>query len=231
MSKLKDIINMPYESLINLSKKENTEYLKSAVKYLTQSANRRIKTLLESPVGSFSPAYKKLKDAGMTKFDVRWLNKATSKDTGKLLEQFSEVKKFLQAKTSTISGWQKVRNQIAKRTGSKKLFQKEYKSKRSASYWTNKEKKFWNLYNKLVDEFGGIITELDSDRIQKMLYKIQNFKGIRKDKDDAFIQGVMENYIDELYRAKVNGRLFNDYEFEEEYRIKFNNIKEQRRRK
>ena len=64
-----------------------------------------------------------------------------------------------------------------------------------------------------------------------MLYKRQNFKGIRKDKDDAVIQGVMENYIDELYRAKVNGRLFNDYEFEEEYRIKFNNIKEQRRRK
>ena len=229
MSKLKDIINMPYESLINLSKKENTEYLKSAVKYLTQSANRRIKTLLSSPVGSFSPAYKKLKDAGMTKFDVRWINKANSKDTGKLLEQYAEVKKFLQAKTSTIAGWQSERNKIAKRIGSTKMFKKEYKSKRSASYWINKEKKFWNLYNRLVDEFGGIITELDSTRVQKMLERIQNFKGIRKDKDDAFIQGVMENYIDELYNAKKEGRLFNDYEFEEDYRIRFNDIKNQRR--
>ena len=51
MSKLKDIINMPYESLINLSKKENNEYLKAVVKYMTQSANIRIKSLLNSPIG------------------------------------------------------------------------------------------------------------------------------------------------------------------------------------
>ena len=65
----------------------------------------------------------------MTKFDAKWLNKATSKDTGKLLEQYAEVRKFLQAKTSTVQGWQKVRNQIAKRIDSKNLFKREYKSR------------------------------------------------------------------------------------------------------
>ena len=219
MSKLKDIINMPYESLINLSKKENNEYLKAVVKYMTQSANRRIKSLLNSPIGEYSPAYKKLKDAGITKFDTRWLSKATSKETGKLLEQYSEVKKFLQSKTSTVQGWKSVRSQVAKRTGAKKLFAKEYKSKRSATYWTNKEKKFWKLYNRLVDEYGGIITELDSERIQKMLYKIQSIKGTKK--DDDLIQSTMEKYIDELYRAKINGRKLDDDKFEEEFRIQF----------
>lgn len=220
MSKIKDLINMPYESLVNLSKKENNEYFKAVVKYLSQSANRRIKTLLSTPIGEYSPAYKKLKDAGVTKFDTKWLSGATSKDTGKLLEQYSEVKNFLKAKSSTISGWKSIRSSVAKRTGASKIFAKEYKSKRSATYWTNKEKKFWHLYNRLVDEYGGIITELDSTRIQKMLAKIQTYK--KASKDDDFIQGVMEKYIDELYRAKLSGKKLDDAEFEEEFKIVYN---------
>ena len=219
MSKLKDIINMPYESLVNLSKKENNEYLKAVVKYMTQSANRRIKTLLTTPIGEYSPAYKKLKDAGITKFDVRWLNKATSKETGKLLEQYAEVKKFLQAESSTLQGWKNIRNRVAKRTGAKKLFAKEYKTKRSATYWANKEKKFWKLYNRLVDEYGGIITELDSTRVQKMLARIQSIRKVSKDED--LIQSTMEKYIDELYNAKRNGRKLDDDKFEEDFRIQF----------
>ena len=217
--KLKDIINMPYESLIELSKKENTDYLKSVLKYATKSANRRIKTLLDSPIGSYSPAYKKLNDAGIKSFDTKWISKATSKDTGKMLQQFSNVRNFLKAKTSTIQGWNAVRSQVRIRTGAKQLFSKDYKSKRSASIWHGREKRFWKLYNRLVDEYGGIITELDSDRIQKMLYKIQTLKGVKK--TDAMIQEVMEKYIDEIYRAKQKGMLFNDYQFEEDIRIKY----------
>lgn len=215
--KLKDIINMPYESLIELSKKGNTDYLKSVLKYATQSANRRIKTLLDSPIGSYSPAYKKLNDAGIKSFDTKWISKATSKDTGKMLQQLSNVRNFLKAKTSTIQGWNAVRSQVRKRTGAKRMFAKDYKSKRSASIWQNKEKKFWKLYNRLVDEFGGIISELDSERIQKMLYRIQNMKNVKK--SDEMIQEVMEKYIDELYRAKQKGMKFNDNAFEDDIRI------------
>ena len=210
---------MSYESLINLSKKENNEYLKAVVKYMTQSANRRIKSLLNSPIGEYSPAYKKLKDAGKTKFDVRWLSKATSKETGKLLQQYADVKNFLKAESSTISGWKNIRSRVAKRTGATKLFAKDYKSKRSATYWTNKEKKFWKLYGRLVDEFGGVITELDSTRVQKMLARIQSIRKVSKDED--LIQATMEKYIDELYRAKQMGKKLDDDKFEEEFRIQF----------
>lgn len=216
-TKLKNIIDMPYESLIELSKKENIEYLKSTLKYASESANRRIKTLLNSPIGSYSPAYKNLTDAGIKNFDIKWLKKATSKDTGKMLNQLANVRKFLKAKTSTIQGWNAVRTKVRNRTGAKRMFAKDYKSKRSATIWQNKEKRFWKLYNRLVDEFGGIISELDSERIQRMLYRIQNMKNVKK--SDEMIQGVMEKYIDELYRAKQKGMRFNDSTFEDDIRI------------
>lgn len=216
---LKDLINMPYESLINLSKKENINQFKSVLEHMAKASNRRISTLLKSPVGEFSPAYKSLKDAGIKKFDLKMIRNSTSKETGQLLHVYSQLQQFLKAKSSRLQGWQKIRNQVKNRLGTKKLFGTEYKSKRQTTYWINREKKFWNLYNKLVDEFGGIITELDSERIQKMLYKIQSMK--IKGKTDEFIQDAMEQYIDNLYKAKMNNIKFRDEDFEEELRIKF----------
>lgn len=229
MSKLKDIINMPYERLIELTKKENIEYFKSVVKYLSEESNKRINTLLNSPIGKYSPAYKKLKDAGITRFETDWIDKikSTSKSrknsktlpTSRLLEQYSNTKKFLQAKTSKLSGWQDVRAKIKKRTNSKKLFSRDYKSKRSASYWLKKEDQFWKLYNRLVDEYGGVITELNSTRIQKMLARIQKIRNVSKDED--LIQSTMETYIDELYKSKRKHRRLSDDKFEEEFRLQF----------
>lgn len=219
---LKDLINMDYDTLMNLAKKENLDVFKSVLTHMAQASNRRIKTLEASPIGNFSPALKSLKDSGIEKFDVNFIKKATSKETGKLLNQYSNMKQFLSAKTSKLQGWQAVRKQIANRTGAKKLFQREYKSKRSATYWTNKEKRFWKLYNKLVDEFGGIIQQLDSTKIQKMLYKIQSMKKVGK--SDDLIQETMEDYINELYKAKQKGLKFSDSNFEDEIRLTYKNV-------
>lgn len=216
---LKDLINMDYDSLINLAKKENIDQFKSVLTHMAKSANRRIKTLEDNPIGKFSPALKSLKDAGINKFDIKSIKNATTKDTGKLLEQFSNLKQFLKAKTSRLSGWQSVRTKVKKRIGAKKLFQREYKSKRQASYWINRERKFWKLYNKLVDEYGGIISQLDSDKIQKMLYKVQSMKGIGK--SDELVQDIMEKYIDKLYQAKQKNLKFSDSDYEDEIRLKY----------
>ena len=236
---LKDLINMDYETLINLAKKENINQFKSVLTTMINSANRRIRTLKKSPIGEFSPAYKKLKDAGIDVFkkEITYkadkikkqksktisLDKATSKDTGKMLEMYSNLKQFLSAKTSKLQGWQKARSEVKKRVGAKQMFQREYKSKRSASYWINKEKKFWRLYNKLVDEFGGVISQLDSDRIQTMLYKIQTMR--IKGKTDVMIQQVMEDYITKLNNAKNKNLKVDDADFikqvEEEFVIPY----------
>lgn len=222
---LKDLINMDYESLMNLSKKENLDSFKSVLTHMVKGANRRINTLLKSPTGSFSPAYKALKDTNYKKLGINFIKNATSKDTGQLLHLFSVTQRFLKAKSSTLRGWDAIRGGVKKRLGASKMFSKTYTSKSQAYYWRAKEKKFWKLYNQLVDEYGGIITELDSDRIQKMLYRIQTMK--IKGKDDDFIRSTMEEYIDKLYRANQKNQRFMDDDFEDEIRIA-NRIRQQK---
>ena len=212
------LINMDYNTLVKLTKKENINSLKSVVEQMTRVANRRINNLNKSEIGKYSPALKALNEAGIKKFSTRGFKDLKPKDVSKLVHQYSQLKKFLSAKTSTISGWNKVRSGIAKRTGAKKLFQTEYKSARSAKIWQNREKRFWKLYNQLVDNYGGIITQLDSDRIQKMLMTIQTSKGKKSDDD---ISEVMNKYIEQLYEAANKGEVLDDEQFEQEFRINF----------
>lgn len=215
---INDLINMDYNAFVQLTKKENIESLKSVVNQMVKVANRRINNLNKSEIGKFSPALKSLEEAGIKKFSTKGLSSITSKDVNKLVKQYSTLKNFLSAKTSTISGWYKVRSQVAKRTGATKLFQNKYKSKRSATIWHNREKRFWKLYNQLVDNYGGILTQLDSDRIQSMLMTIQNSKG---KKTDEQISEIMNNYVQQLYEAANKGEILDDGQFEKEFRIKF----------
>lgn len=213
-----DLINMDYNAFVQLTKKENIENLKSVVIQMVKVANRRINNLNKSEIGKFSPALQSLNSAGIKKFSTKGISSIKSKDVNKLVKQYSTLKSFLSAKTSTISGWNRVRAQIAKRTGATKLFQKKYKSQRSATIWHNREKRFWKLYNQLVDNYGGIITQLDSDRIQSMLMTIQNSKG---KKTDEQISEIMNNYVQQLYEAANKGEILDDGQFEKEFRIKF----------
>ena len=216
---IKDILNMDYNTIIQLTKKENFDQFKTILERMGKTANRRIKTLKSTEIGQFSPAYQNLKDVGITKFDIKKIEKATSDDTGKLIEEYTILKKFLSAKTSRLSGWNAVRSGIRKRIKSKKLFRQEFKSKRQATYWINREKRFWKLYNKLVDEYGGIISQLDSDKIQKMLNKIQSLRKIGK--SDDIVQDAMNTYVEELYKAKQMGYKLNDDAFVDEVKIKY----------
>lgn len=218
---IKDILNMEYEAFIKLTEKGNFSNFQSVLKRMALTANRRIKKLESSEIGAYSPALKALKKAKIDKFSISEIMNATTKDTGKLIGKFSTMKKFLKAKSSRLGGWQAIRSQIRKRTGASKMFAKEYKTKGQARYWRGKEKKFWQLYNKLVDEYGGIISQLDSDRIQRMLQKIQQMK--YKGKTDDMIQETMEKYIDDLYRAKEKGYKISDEDFENEVRLNFAN--------
>lgn len=198
---VKKLLEMDYNAIVELSRKENIDSLRSVVKSLANTANRRIRELTSDEVGKFSPAYARLKDSGINKFNTKAYSEM---GTNKLMEEFRTLKKFLTAKTSTVSGWKKVRIKIGERTGAKKLFGIERKSARSAAIWQNREKRFWQLYNRLVDNFGAIITQLDSNRIQEMLSKIQLKRNQAKSDDD--ISMAMTVYIDNLYRDKE----FND---------------------
>lgn len=191
------LIDMDYNALVKLSRSENRDMLESVVRQMTGVANRRINNLMKEPIGKYSPALKPLHDAGMEKFTTKRLKTAS---TSELMHQYSQLKKFMKAKSSTISGWKEIRKNISERTGAKKLFQTDFKSERSAKIWHNREARFWKLYNKLQDNYGGVLTELDSNRIQEVMQKVQTMKNQAKSDED--ISMAMTVYIDNLYRDR-----------------------------
>ena len=223
-TKIEKLINMDYNAIVNLSKTENVENLKSVVSSLARSANIRITKLTKDEVGKYSPAYKSLVDSGIKRFNEKQIKDMTSTQ---LVEQYNTLKRFLKAKTSTLKGWKEVRKAIGERTGAKKLFATERKSARSAKLWQNREKRFWDLYNKLVNNYGAIISQLDSNRIQEMLSKVQLSRNQAKTDDD--ISEAMIVYIDNLYKDRsFSDQAFIDAlkteEYMEEVRIAYDEI-------
>lgn len=223
-TKIEKLINMDYNSIVELSKTENVENLKSVVSSLARSANIRITKLSRDEIGVYSPALKILNDSGVSRFNESEIKKMSST---RLVEEYNTLKKFLKAKSSTLKGWKDIRKAIAERTGAKKLFATERKSARSAKIWQNREKRFWNLYNKLVDNYGAIISQLDSNRIQEMLSKVQLSRNQAKTDDD--ISEAMTVYIDNLYRDRnFSDKAFIDAlkteDFMEEVRIAYDDI-------
>lgn len=223
-NKVKTLINMDYNQIVELSKTENIESLKSVVTSLANTANRRINTLLKDEVGAYSPAYKILKDSGTDKFNVKEVQTMTSTE---LVEEYNTLKRFLKAKTSTLRGWKAVRNAIGRRTGATKLFGAERKSARSAKLWMNREKRFWDLYNKLVDNYGGIISQLNSNQIQEVLSKIQLSRNQARTDED--ISKAITVYVDKLYRDRnYNEKAFLDAlkteDYMEEVRIAYGKL-------
>lgn len=222
---VKKYINMDYNELVKLSKKENVAELKKVVSSMAKTANRRINTLLKDDVGAYSPAYKILKDSGVSKFRVKDIE--NNMESTRLVEEYNTLKNFLKAKSSTLGGWRKIRERIAKRTGATKLFSPKRKSARSAKIWSNREKRFWSLYNKLVDNYGGLITQLNSDQIQSVLSKIQLQRNTAKSDED--ISKAIIVYVDNIYRDKnFNEKAFlnalKDEEYMEEVRIAYEKL-------
>lgn len=219
--KLKEAIDISYDDFMNLTKAENFNDLKNVVLVMAKGANRRINTLRSDTIGQYSPALLHLEKNGYKNFNVKNIESMTPASRNELLKTYTQLKAFLEAKSSRLGGWKSIRNQIAKRTKSTKLFRNQFKSERSAKIWLNREKQFWEVYNKLTDEYGGILTQLNSDRIQTMLSKVQRKTGLKK--DDDTILAVMNDYIDQLYNKKQNRKVMNDKLYVSSLEIRYDN--------
>lgn len=91
-------------------KREETKALKAEVSRKASMANKRLKRL-EAKGLTNSPAYKKWLESGGAKFSVR------GKSYNELQAELARVNHFIDAKTSTIRGLNKVLKDIAKTTG------------------------------------------------------------------------------------------------------------------
>jgi len=206
-NKINDLLNMDYNVLVELTKGENRSQLESVVKTMTNASNRRLRELSKSEVGQYSPAYMNVIDSGKKRFSQNY-SKMSHND---LMHQYAETKKFLSAKSSTLKGWNEIRGAIRNRLATNKatnevdneklkknkMFRESYKSERSAKIWHNREQRFWKLYNRLVNEYGTILTQLDSDRIQEILMTVQLQRN-KASTDDDIIQA-MNVLVQNLY--------------------------------
>lgn len=223
-----DILNMDYQDFIKIANGQNFDALKSVANRLFITANRRINALKKSDIGDFSPALLQLEKADIKKFNTKELKNMTTKEYNNLISNIYMAKKFLKSKSSTVKGWEKIRNDINKRVGGGRgLFATTFKSERAKKLAITREKKFWGMYNRLIDEYGGILTQLDSYRIQKMLKYIQTMRNQAKTTDDIMI--AMRKYISDLYeKGSVNDvsylKALKDEQTMNEIRLEYGNI-------
>lgn len=179
---IEEILNMSPERILKMNRKD----LSSITSRLVSASNKRIRRLSKTEEGKLSPAYKKYEKRGKM-FSVK------GKNVNQLRNEFSQMKTFLNLKTSTVSGWKKVQKNIEERIG---------------KMTTTQSKKFWKLYHKLEEEEGGVLSIIkDSDRIQRMLHQEVTSKGR---KSQQAIYDKMMNNLDALYEELMQDNVSED---------------------
>lgn len=193
---LMDFTRSQYRGL-NLTKAEQRRAYRKAFAQVTSrlvsTANKRIRNLGKTSIGKTSPAY--IKATKGAKFSVR------GKNYNQLRNLFKVTKQFLRMKTSTISGWEKIREDVEERIG-------------EMTPWESK--KFWKLYRQLEETNGGFVdkthaTRLSSDQIQTMLHQeiVESERGW-KTRKDSIIDSVNRK-IDDIYKQEEESTQFDNY--------------------
>lgn len=180
---INDIMNIDPLDLMKMSSKE----LRTVTNRLVSASNKRIRRLEKTEMGRTSPAYINYAQKRGKPFSTR------GKNVNQLRNEFAQAQSFLSKKTSTLSGWKDVREDVESRLG--------------GSMTNTQSKKFWKAYRELEERTGGFLdknyggkTNRTSDRIQKMLYETFSEKGWRTKRSDI-IETMKERY-DELYEEE-----------------------------
>ena len=175
--KITDIMNMSWDDLNSLSGKE----LRQITGRLVSASNKRIKRLEQTTRGKSSFAYQTVEERGR-KFSTRGLN------TNQVRTEFSNARRFLKMKTSTLKGWKEYRESMEERI-TKTLDIDELN-------WSEKtESKFWKVYRRFEEQNGGKYKTGDSTRIQQMLTEMFESSDKRRSAD-YFTQRINELYRD-----------------------------------
>lgn len=149
-----------------LYKMDAKQYRKEANKVISM-ANKRLARLEKSNLTD-SPAYTKLVDSkGNAKFSVKGL------DHNQLQAEMSKVKKFVQAKTSTVRGINNTLKEMANNTGIKYKNLKELRSKASS---------FFNLASKVEQYLRNVEDVASAIGYQKIWEAINQY--VKSEKTD-----------------------------------------------
>ena len=178
----------------SLYKMDAKQYRKEASKVISM-ANKRLARLEKSNLTD-SPAYAKLVDSkGNPKFSVRGL------DHNQLQSEMSKVKKFVQAKTSTVRGINTTLKDMANNTGIKYKNLKDLRSKASS---------FFNLASKVEQYLRNVEDVASAIGYQKIWEAINQYvKSEQTDFEEVenSVEG-LTNIIDGLLNGFDKGEIF-----------------------
>ncbi len=177
-----------------LYKMDAKQYRREASKVISM-ANKRLARLEKSNLTD-SPAYAKLVDSkGNPKFSVKGL------DHNQLQSEMSKVKKFVQAKTSTVRGINTTLKEMASNTGIKYKNLKELRSKASS---------FFNLASKVEQYLRNVEDVASAIGYQKIWEAINQYvKSENADFDEVenSVEG-LTNIVDGLLNGFEKGDVF-----------------------
>ena len=177
-----------------LYKMDAKQYRKEASKVISM-ANKRL-TRLEKSKLTDSPAYSKYVDNNENpRFSVKGLNH------NDLQREMSKVKKFVQAKTSTVRGINTTLKEMANNTGIKYKNLKELRSKASS---------FFNLASKVEQYLRNVEDVASAIGYQKIWEAINQYvKSEKTDFDEVenSVEG-LTNIIDGLLNGFDKGEIF-----------------------
>ena len=148
---IKDILNMDWSDLNAFTNKE----LKQITSRLVSAANKRVRRLEGSSLGTSSMAYQSVERRGRM-FSVK------GKNVNQVRNEFKLASNFLKMKTSTVSGWKSYQKDVATKMKSA--------SGIDINKWSDDNKsKMWKVYRKFEEQHGGEFKKGDSDRIIQYL--------------------------------------------------------------
>ena len=178
-----------------LYKMDAKQYRREASKVISM-ANKRISRLEKSNLTD-SPAYAKLVDSkgGNPKFSVKGL------DHNQLQSEMSKVKKFVQAKTSTVRGINTTLKEMASNTGIKYKNLKELRAKASS---------FFTLASKVEQYLRNVEDVASAIGYQKIWEAINQYvKAENTDFDEVenSVEG-LTNIVDGLLNGFEKGDVF-----------------------
>lgn len=132
--------------------KLNTKTLKGVVNNLVKEANKRLHILNQKAPRSPALAHRRDEHGNIPHFDL-----SKAKNRNDIEKVMKDVKNFLQAPTSTLEGYQDLRDRIETDLG--------------AFESTKQEDDFWRAYNDYVDKHPNLVGRFnDTNTLQKMLY-------------------------------------------------------------
>lgn len=149
MATIKQLLNLSIGDISKLSRRE----LALVVSQLASAANKRLRRLENTPMGTESIPYKNAMKVG--KFSV------AGKNQGKLQNEFKRVSEFLKTKTSTVSGWKAEKTRVYRRIGGG--FDSE-----------DAEKAFWRAYRDIAKSEKALHKSYGSTETQRYLRKEQS---------------------------------------------------------